>query len=77
MKFVIWGFFDKSVEKIQVSLKSDKTSGTLHGDQYTFLAYLILFFLEWEMFQTRIVEKIETHFISDNFIFPKVVLFMR
>ena len=26
--------FRKSVEKIQVSLKSDKNNGTLHEDQY-------------------------------------------
>ena len=25
---------DKTVEKIQVSLKSDKNNGTLHEDQY-------------------------------------------
>jgi len=25
----------KSIEKIQVSLKSDKNNGTLHEDQYT------------------------------------------
>ena len=29
--------FRKSVEKIQVSLKSDKNNGTFHKDQYKFL----------------------------------------
>jgi hypothetical protein len=29
--------FHKSVKKIQVSLKSDKIMGILHGDRYTFL----------------------------------------
>ena len=35
----IWNLaiFGKSVEKIQVSLKSDKNNGTLHKNQYTFL----------------------------------------
>ena len=26
-----------------------------------FLSYLAQFFLEWEMFQTKVVEKIKTH----------------
>jgi hypothetical protein len=35
------------------------------------------FFLEWEMFQTKVVEKINTHFIFNNFFFPpKIVPFM-
>jgi len=38
--------FRKSVEKIQVSLKSDKNDGPLHEDQYTILIYLAQFFLE-------------------------------
>jgi len=29
--------FRKFVEKIQVSLKSDKNNGTSHEDQYTFM----------------------------------------
>jgi hypothetical protein len=27
------------------------------------------FFLQWEMFQRRVVEKIKTHFMNSNFIF--------
>ena len=30
-----------------------------------FLSYLAHFFLKWEMFQTKVVEKIETHIKSD------------
>jgi hypothetical protein len=30
-----------------------------------FLSYLAQFFLEWEMFQTKVVEKIKTHFMLD------------
>jgi len=30
-------------------------------------SYLIQFFLEWEMFQTKVVEKIKTHFMLNNF----------
>jgi hypothetical protein len=31
--------FRKTVEKIKVSLKSDKKKGALHEDQYTFLLH--------------------------------------
>jgi hypothetical protein len=30
------------------------------------LSYLSQFFLEWEMFQTKVVEKIKTHFFTSN-----------
>jgi hypothetical protein len=33
-------------------------------------------FLEWEIFQTQVAEKIKTHFMIRNF-FPKIVPFMR
>ena len=37
MKFDIWVFFLKYVEKFHVSLKSDKNNGYFVGDQYIFL----------------------------------------
>jgi len=33
----------------------------------TYLKYLAEFFLEWEMFQRKVVDKMKTHFISNNF----------
>jgi hypothetical protein len=40
-----------------------------------YLWYVVQFFLELEIFQTKVVEKIKTpHFIFNNFI-PKVVPF--
>ena len=39
--------------------------------------YLAEFFLEWEMFQTKFVEKMKTQFKSSNFFFTKIVSFMR
>jgi len=51
-------FQTKTVEKIQVSLKSDKNNSTLHEDQYTFWSYLAL---KWDTSQTNVVEKIKTH----------------
>ena len=42
-------------------------TGTLREDQYTFLSYLAQLFLEWKMFPTKVVEKIESHiFYSEN-----------
>jgi hypothetical protein len=40
-----------------------------------FWSYLANFFLEWEMFQTKVVEKITTHFLNSK-SFKKIVLFM-
>ena len=57
-------------------MKSDKNnSGTLHEDQYTFcLSYLVQLFLEWEMFQTKVIEIIKTHILSSiNFFENRVV----
>ena len=38
--------------------------GTLHEDQYNFWSYLAQFFLEWKMFQTKVVEEIKTHYVQ-------------
>jgi hypothetical protein len=53
----------KSVEKIQVSLKSDKNNGYLTWRPTYLVHFLCLaqFFLEWKVFQTKVVEKIKTH----------------
>jgi hypothetical protein len=57
----------KSVEKIQVSLKPDKITGTLH-----FWSYPEIFFLEWDMSEIKVVEKIKTHTVcSITFFFIK------
>ena len=45
--------------------------GTLHVDQRTFWPYLAQLFLEWEMFQTKVVEKIETHILCSVTFFQK------
>ena len=39
--------------------------------------YIAEFFLEWEMFQTKFVEKIKTHVLCSKISFLKIVLFMR
>jgi hypothetical protein len=40
-----------------------------------FLSHLTRFFLEWEMFQTKFVEKIKTHILCSITVFSKIVLF--
>jgi hypothetical protein len=39
---------------------------------YVHLWYVAEFFLEWGMFQTEVVEKINTHYMPSNF-FVKIV----
>ena len=36
---------------------------------FEYLWCLTHFFLEWEMFQSKAVEKIKTHFVFNNFFF--------
>jgi hypothetical protein len=43
---------------------------------YVHVRYLAEFFLEWEMFQTKVAGKVKTHFMFNNF-FPKIVSFMK
>ena len=58
-----------------VSLNMTSITGTLHAaDRYRFfLTYLDELFLQWEMFQTKIVEKIKTHILCSVTFFPKIV----
>jgi hypothetical protein len=71
MKFWYVCAFRKYVEKIQVSLKSDKNSGHFTcGPINIFRSYLAHFFLEWKKFQTKVVEKLETRiFLCNTYFF--------
>ena len=63
--------FRKAVKKIQVSLKSDNNSGCFTWRQmYIFLSYISQFFLEWEIFQTKVVGEMKT-LLLNNFFFRK------
>jgi hypothetical protein len=53
-----------------VSLQSDKNNGTVHEGQYTLWSYLVQVFLEWEMFQTKVVEKIRENVLCLITPFP-------
>jgi hypothetical protein len=58
MQFDIWTVFRKSVEKCQVLLKSDKSN--VHMKTILHLwQYLPEYFLEWEIFQIKVGEKVK------------------
>jgi hypothetical protein len=61
----IWylSIFLKSVEKIQVSLNSDKNSGYFTWSRIYIFDHISLIFLEWKMFRTKVVEKIKIHIL--------------
>jgi len=62
-----WNFisciFFKSVKKF----KFHKNLTIMAGANVLLWSCLTRFFLEWEMFQTKVVEKINTHFVFNNF----------
>ena len=62
VKFNIW-VFRKSVEKIQVSLQSDKNNGHFTWRRFNICQYPSEFFLEWKIFRTNVAEKIKTHIL--------------
>jgi hypothetical protein len=68
--------FRKFVENIQASLRSDRIMGNLHEDQYTFWSSVFDFFIEWDMFQTKVAEKIKTRFLC-SITFFKILPLMR
>jgi hypothetical protein len=40
-----------------------------------FLLYRTQLFVEWEMFQTKVVEKIKTHFMFNNLLFESHAIY--
>ena len=59
-----------------MSLKSDTNNGYFTWRPiYIFLLYLAQFFLEWEMLQTKVVEKIKTHILGSVIIFENSVVY--
>jgi len=55
--------FRKSVEKIQLSLKSAKNNGTLNEDHYTFLIISRWIIRRMRNFSDKFVVKIKTHIL--------------
>ena len=72
--YEIWYFsiFRKYVEKIQVSLKSDRVKGTLYEDQYTIMIISRSVVLRMINVFDKVVDKIKTRILcSINFSFWK------
>jgi hypothetical protein len=64
--------FRKSVEKIQVLLKSNKNKRYFTWRLIYILSYIAHFFLEWEMFQKKSCRKNQnTYFLLSNFFFSE------
>jgi hypothetical protein len=64
VKFDVWVFFENLSLKFEFYLNLTRTADTVH------LWHLAEFSLEWEIFQTRFVEKIKTHILcSIIFVF--------
>jgi hypothetical protein len=59
--------FRKSIEKILVSLKSDKNNGYFTSRPIYIFDHISLN----SSFQTKVVEKIKTHFVLNNFFFSE------
>jgi len=62
MKFLYLNIFRKPTKKIQVSLKPEHNNGYLHADLGIVMIYRLLF-LEWVIFQTKVVEKNKTQIL--------------
>jgi hypothetical protein len=60
---ILYRIFRKSVEKIPVSLKSDKNNGYFKRRRYVYLLYLAEFFIERRLFQTEVAEEIKTRIL--------------
>jgi hypothetical protein len=75
--FECFFFLRKSVEKIEVSLDSDKNKGTLHDNQYTYLISRSVLPRMWNVSDKSCSEYQNAHFIFSNFFFSKIVQFMR
>ena len=59
----IFETFRKSVAKVQVCLKSTKTTGTLHGDASTFMTIYHWILLRMRNVSNKVVEKIKAHIL--------------
>jgi hypothetical protein len=74
----IWylSFFRKSVDKIQIFLKSDMRNGYLTWFYFTFMTISRWILLRMRNVLTKNCRKIKTQLMFSNF-YPKIVLFMR
>jgi hypothetical protein len=74
-KFVIWVFFENCWENLRFIIIGQELLVSYKKTTGRFKSYLAHFYLEWEMFQTKVVEEIKMH-ISYSVTFFKVVPFI-
>jgi hypothetical protein len=65
-EFYIWVFLQNMSRKFKFNWNLKKLLFNFKNNTY-FWSYLTQVFLEWEIFQTKLVEKIQTNFIFHNF----------
>jgi hypothetical protein len=70
MKLDIWGLFENLSRKSKFHSNLTRIPGTLHEDVYTFLI-MYEFFLEWDTFCTKIIQKIKRYVLSSIILFRK------
>ena len=75
MKFDISVFFENLFRKSKFCSNLQEKR-VLYMKAYVHLWYLAEFFLEWEMFNINVVQKIKTHNLSTVTFFPNVMAFM-
>jgi hypothetical protein len=68
-KFEVWVFFENLSRTIPITLQSDMSNG--HFTWRPLWIYMSQFFLEWEILQANVVEKIETQILCAVTLFPK------
>ena len=63
MKFDIWVLFKILSRKFKFHWNLARITGSVCEVWHNFVSYLTQFFLEWEMLQTKVVEKINTYIL--------------
>ena len=73
MNFFIWGFDEICWENSSFIKIGQEWRVLYLKTNIHLLSYLAYFFLEWEMFQKKVVKKIKIHFVFSNFFENRAV----
>jgi hypothetical protein len=71
INFHICWFFENLLKKFKFHSNLTRIIGTLHEDLCKFMIIYPKLFLEWEMLQARVVDKIKTHILCSINFFQK------
>jgi hypothetical protein len=66
-----WNFFERRLGKFTFHYSRTRIARTLCQNQYRVLIILIEFFLEWQVFHTKVVKKIKTRISFSVILFSK------